>query len=280
MRSWLRTYAPGDREPGGRRAPPHKPRPPGPSLIRSRGERHPVVSLPRWASESPAVCDVVGTRLGASSKPLIRGATFEVASEALVDLKIHGRRPLVLIATRSRLGRSPSLSVPVDASSHDPAPIEPTRCQHAALVAHSATAAVALEPWRIVVLRSAVASGAGGRRTVIRRPSRYTPSREGRGLGRFTVHGKAACEEVSANCDSGARRSTRTGLTRTPLSEAPRTEWTWRLDCRSGASFPLEPGRKNSRTVAWSSGRARVLRLRVGPSSSPTPADAARLQSC
>jgi hypothetical protein len=36
----------------------------------------------------------------------------EVASEALVDLEIYGRRPLVLIATRSRLGRSPSLSVP------------------------------------------------------------------------------------------------------------------------------------------------------------------------
>jgi hypothetical protein len=63
--------------------------------VRSSPEtaRHVSISSPlrfgarraRTGSESPAVCDVVGTRLDASSLRSIAGSTFEVAPEALVD---------------------------------------------------------------------------------------------------------------------------------------------------------------------------------------------------
>jgi hypothetical protein len=104
------------RGPGGRRSPPHKPRPPGPSLIRSRGERHPAVSVPR------------GERIASSLRPLLTRGWARVRSGGYEVLRSEWRprrngrmtpRPptsLSPTASEVRLGRSPSLSVPSGSS--------------------------------------------------------------------------------------------------------------------------------------------------------------------
>jgi len=57
----------------------------------------------------------------------------------------------------------------------------------------------------VVVLRSGISARGEGPEDGNPSIFSLSPSREGRGLGRFTVIGKAGSAEVPANCDSRAR---------------------------------------------------------------------------
>jgi hypothetical protein len=98
------------RGPDGRRSPPHKPRPPGPSLIRSRVERVPVVSVPRGRAKSPAVCAFGWHAVGREFVATDTRCYVRSGVRGVTDARPHGRRPLSPpTSSEVRLGRSPAL---------------------------------------------------------------------------------------------------------------------------------------------------------------------------
>ena len=96
----------------------------------------------------------------------------------------------------------------------------------------------ALEPTkRSGVTVGASARGEGPERTVNPSTFSLSPSREGRGLGRFTATTRLAVRkfpQIATSAQGGAQGGTSHALS----SRGAGTEWTGRLDFHSGASSP------------------------------------------